>query len=109
MQEAVQQAPYGCLRTECQGAKLVLRLAVPDVVIQKLGPVTLSARAGDTALEPETFAQPGNHVYERPVPAEVMIGDAVTVEFALDKALAPGQADQRELGIIVTAVGFEPR
>ena len=36
-------------------------------------------------------------------------GEAVKVEFALDKALPPSASDQRELGLVVSAVGFEPK
>jgi hypothetical protein len=33
----------------------------------------------------------------------------VTVDFALDKFLAPGAADQRELGVVVSSIGFEAK
>jgi hypothetical protein len=31
------------------------------------------------------------------------------VDFALDKALPPSGSDQRELGLVVSAVGFDPK
>jgi hypothetical protein len=91
------------------GANLVLKLAVPDVVVQKVGAVTLSARIGSLDLAPETYRAGGEVTYQREVPASALKGDAVTIEFALDKALAPSNQDTRELGVIVSMVGFEAK
>jgi hypothetical protein len=51
----------------------------------------------------------GDYTYSRDVPPELLTGDAVTVEFTLDKALPPNPSDQRELGVIVQMVGLEPK
>lgn len=90
-----------------QGALLRLQFAIPETITERLGPIMLSATVGATPLEPETYSAPGSYAYERAVPPEALAGDAVTVEFALDKALPPGDLDQRELGVVVSAVGFE--
>jgi len=92
-----------------KGATLRLKLNVPEAVASKLGPLTLRSTAGGTELAPETFPQAGDHEYLRDVPAQAFQGDSVTVTFALDKALPPGPVDQRELGVIVTMVGLEPK
>jgi len=94
-------------RADDKGAVLRLKLTVPEPVIAKLRSVRLSARVGDSVLEPETYSKPGEYIYARDVPASALAGDAVTVEFALDKALPPGEVDQRELGVVVTSVGLE--
>jgi len=92
---------------DANGATLMLKFVLPDVVVQKLGPVTLSAKIGSTTLTPEKFSTAGEQIYSRPVPAEALKADAVTVEFALDKALPPTGEDIRQLGVIVNMVGFE--
>ena len=92
-----------------RGAMLHLNFSVPGPVIEKLQSVTLSAGIGEIALAPETYTKPGAYVYTREVPAGAMGGDAVTVEFALDKFLPPGEVDQRELGVVVSSVGFEAK
>jgi hypothetical protein len=92
-----------------KGALLQLKLAVPDPVIDKLKSVTLSATVNGVALAPETYAQPGEYTYTRDVPARALQGEAVQVDFALDRFLAPGVADARELGIVVSMVGLEPK
>lgn len=92
-----------------KGAKLVLRLMVPEPVSKKLGPIKLSASVEGTALPEETYAAPGQNVYAQDVPAKALAKSVVAVDFSLDKFLPPGEVDQRELGLVVTAVGFEPR
>ena len=91
------------------GAVLHLKFSVPDPIIEKLQSITLSASAAEVALEPETYAKPGEYVYTREVSAAVLGGDAVTVDFSLDKSLKPGEVDQRELGVVVSSVGFEAK
>jgi hypothetical protein len=91
------------------GAVLQLKFAVPEPIIAKLKTVSLSATLNDTHLPAETYTQAGEFTYTREVPPKVMAGEAVKVDFALDKALPPGPQDSRELGIVVSAVGFEPK
>ncbi len=92
-----------------KGARLVLRLSVPEPVTKKLGPVTLRASVEGVDLSPETFSKDGQYVYTRDVPPQALAKNAVTVDFALDKSLAPSGADQRELGVVASAVGFEAK
>lgn len=87
-------------------ATLELHFFLPDTLMAKLGSVTLTASANGVALPGETYAKPGDQVYTRPVPAEATTSDVVRVDFFLDKALAPGQADERELGVVVSSVGL---
>lgn len=91
------------------GATLELKLAVPEPVIQKLKSVTLSATVEGVPLENETYTKPGDYVYQRDVPAKAFVGDAVSVDFSLDKAIPPGDVDQRELGIVVSSVGLKAK
>ena len=90
-----------------KGATLQVRLSLPDLLIDKLKSVTLTANVGGTAVPGQTFDKSGDHVYSQPVPAAALKGDAVAVDFALDKFLPPGAVDQRELGIVVSTIGLE--
>ena len=92
-----------------RGARLVLRLMVPEPVIQKLTSMKLSASLDGVALAEETYTKAGQYVYSQDVPAQALAKRVVTVDFALDKFLPPGEADQRELGLVVTAVGLEAK
>lgn len=90
-----------------KGANLVLKFSIPEPVADKLKSITLSANVNGTPVAAETFDKSGEHVYSKPVPAAALGGDAVGVEFALDKFFPPGQIDQRELGVVVSTIGFE--
>ena len=91
------------------GATLQLKFSIPDPVIERLKSITLSANVNGTPVAGETYAKPGEYVYSRDVPATALSGEAVTVDFLLDKVLAPGSVDQRELGIVVSSVGLEAK
>lgn len=88
------------------GARLELKLNVPEAVLREAGVPTLSAEIGGLRFEPEQFPQAGDHVYARDVPASVLSGDSVEIHFTSDKPIPAGKVEKRELGLIVTSVGL---
>jgi hypothetical protein len=92
-----------------KGATLEVKFAAPDPVIAKVKSFTLAANVNGTAIPGETFSKAGEYKYSKDVPASAFGPDAVTVEFAMDKFLPPGSVDQRELGIVVSSIGLEPK
>ena len=86
-----------------------LLLTVPDPTIAKLKTIALSATIGGTMLPPETYTQPGQYTYTRDVAPNLLTSEAVRIDFQLDKALPPGSADARELGVIVASVGLDAK
>jgi hypothetical protein len=94
------------LHSDQKGAQLVVKLAVPDAVIQKLTSVQLSAAIQGYKLEPQIYTKSGQFTYTRDVPADKLHGELVRIEFALDHALPPAADDRRTLGIIVSEVGL---
>ena len=82
---------------------------VPEPVIQKLKSIKLSASVEGVALPGETYSKPGGYVYSQEVPAKALAKNVVVVDFKLDKCVPPGDVDRRELGVVMTAVGFEAR
>jgi hypothetical protein len=96
-------APAGAAQ---KGAVLQLRFAIPDVVMQNVKSVTLSAAVNGSTLSPETYKKSGSYIYTRPVRAEQIQTSPVSVEFTLDHTLPPTSADRRELGVVVTEVGL---
>ncbi len=88
------------------GARLEMKLSVPDAVIAKVPQSNLLCTVNGLALEPEKIAKPGDLLYKRDIPASALTGDAVTFDFRLDKFLAAGQVEERELGTIVLSVGL---
>ena len=89
-----------------KGAVLEVHLTAPEPSIQALKSLTLTVSVGGSTLAPETYRKAGEYVYRRDVDAKLISGDAVRIDFQLDKAIAPGATDLRELGIVVTSVGL---
>ena len=91
------------------GATLKLNFTLPDVVMSRFHSVTLSASVRGTRLAPETYDKPGKWAYARELPAALLQGREVRIDFELDKALPPGKVDRRELGLIADRVGLETK
>ena len=92
-----------------KGATLNLKFAVPEPVLQKLGPLSISAKVNGVALSAQRFPTAGDAEYTETVPAAALKGESSTVEFSLDKALPAGAVDKRELGIVVTQISHASR
>jgi hypothetical protein len=92
-----------------KGATLNFKLAAPEAILAKLGPVTLKATINGLALPPETYSKPGDYVYSRDVPASALKGDVVAVQFTTDKGIEPTAEDARELSLIAVSIGLEPK
>lgn len=92
-----------------KGAILDFKLAVPEAVVSKFGPVTLNASINGLALAPETYQTPGQYTYTRDVPASALKGDAIVVQFTSDKGIAPSASDARELSLIAVSIGLDPK
>ena len=89
------------------GAILKARLTIPKPLIDHVKTVALTATIQGTTLSPESFTQAGDFTFVRQVPAKLLDSDSVTVDFSLDRFLPPGAVDSRELGLIVSSIGFE--
>jgi hypothetical protein len=92
-----------------KGATLHFRFVLPEAILSKLKTVSLSASVNGTALSPETYTQPGEYDYSREIDPKLLQGDAVNVEFAMDKFVPAGMIELRELGVIATSAGFEAK
>ena len=95
-----------------KGATLNVQLAVPQVTIDKLKTITLSATAGGAngaSLPPETYSQAGSFTFTRDVPAAQLAGDSVRIDFQCDKAIPPSGTDQRDLALIVSSVSLDAK
>ena len=89
-----------------RGAILELAFTVPQTSIDQLKTVTLSASMGGESLPPETYNHAGTFTYRQEVAAKLLTVPAVRVDFQLDKAMKPGGADQRDLGLVVLSAGL---
>ena len=101
----VLRPPIGAVKG---GAVLTLKFTLPEPVVARLKTITLAASIGDTQLKPQTYSRPGEFAYARDVPARLLSGHSVRIDFTLDKALPPGR-DLRELGVIADRLRLETR
>ena len=91
------------------GAILQFHFSLPEVEMSRLKELTLSASVQGFRLAPETYRAVGEAVYVREVPAAVLSGDSVRVDFTLDKSFVPGNGDPRALGVIAKRLGLETK
>lgn len=90
-----------------KGAALTLNLVASDTILKQVHSQSLTAAVGTTNLKTEKYVDPGSHTFTADVPASVLTGDTVTIDFSLDNALPPTGSDRRELGVIATAVSLD--
>jgi hypothetical protein len=89
---------------------LVVKFYVPDREIVNLKSISLSAVVNGVALQPRTTSRGGIQVYSQSVPAAALNRSPARIDMALDKWAAPRTLvpdERRELGIVVTVVGFK--
>ncbi len=101
----VLKAPEGA---RSSGAKFEMHLFVPEQ-ISRLGLLTINGDVNGYLLKAQTFSSSGNYTYERDIPANVFAGNVAIASFAFDKALRPSASEERELGAVISSLGFTPR
>ena len=93
-----------------KGAVLLLRAGIPGPSIEILHSMRINAAVNGVSLAPEEYVKAGEFHYVRDVPATAFrAGGNATVDFTMDKALPPHGDERRELGVVVTVIGFEAK
>jgi hypothetical protein len=92
-----------------KGAWLRVRVTAPAALIARLGTITLTASVNGHRLTPETYSAPGGYTYERDAPASMLKDDYARVDFTLDKVMPAAGQELRDLGIVVSSAGLEPK
>jgi len=92
-----------------KGAIVVVRFGVPKSSMDVLGSMHLSATVNGVALAPQEYIRSGEADYIRDVPATAFRGGNATVDFVLDKVLPASGNERRDLGVVVTTIGFEAK
>ncbi|HVY91609.1 MAG TPA: hypothetical protein VHA14_02630 [Bryobacteraceae bacterium] len=90
-----------------KGATLTLNLSASDPILQQVHSQSLTAAVGSKTLKTEKYVDPGAHTFTADVPASLLTGDTVAIDFSLDNSLPPGPTDRRELGIIISGVSLD--
>jgi hypothetical protein len=91
------------------GAAVTLSFTIPDVIVQKLKNIKLTASIAGMELKSQQYDTPGPYIFSADVPASLLTGESVNVDFAVDKTLRPDGGDKRDLAIIVNSVALSPK
>jgi hypothetical protein len=94
-------------RRTAGGLKLVTVVYVPDSVIRRLGPITLTASLGGKVIGRQVFRRAGSHRLTARLDASKLDPRLNTFRFALDKSVEPSPEDKRQLGVIVSSIAIE--
>lgn len=89
-----------------KGSTLEFTFSLPEVVISKTGPVTLSAKVNGFPIPSQTYSVPGDQTFTADIPPEVLRSGTAYIEFSTDKSLPPSGSDRRELALVAISVGL---
>jgi hypothetical protein len=88
-------------------AQLRFRFAISPVVVERLKSVTLKASTDGAPVGSETYTAPGEYLFSKPLPVQASGDKPIAINFELDRAIAAGDLETRELGVIAISVGLE--
>jgi hypothetical protein len=91
-----------------QGAVVTFAFSLPDIVIQRLKSVAITASVNGTKLKSAEFDKPGANTFTADIPPALLAGESVTLDFALDKTVPP-DVDKRNLGVVATSIGISSK
>ena len=99
------------LRVPAEAAPVFeMQLFFPPGFMQRTGgSVTVSVMLDGRLLTRETYLQPGGYRLAKSVSRDQLTAPAVRVTLQLNRAMPPDASDQRELGAVVSRLGFASR
>jgi hypothetical protein len=92
-----------------KGATLNMKFTLPDAVMARVKSTTITAAVAGKQVGAQTYNTAGEYTFTADVPGPLFISDALTVDFALTHFLPAGTADSRELGLVASTIGLEPK
>ena len=91
-----------------QGATLEFKFSLPEVIVNKIGPVTVSAKINGVPLPSQTYSKSGEYAYTAAIPADALRTNTASLEFSTDKVMPPGNGDKRELALVAVSAALLP-
>ena len=92
-----------------KGALLEFKFSLPDVIVNQVGPVTLSAKINGMTLSSQTYSKAGDYTYAAAITADAFRSGQASLEFSTDKAMPPSNGDKRELALVAVSVALLTR
>jgi hypothetical protein len=90
------------------GATLTLSLTIPDVIVQKLKNIKVTASINGMELKSQQYDTAGPYTLSADVPASLLTGESLKADFTVDKTMRP-DGDARDLGVIANSVAISPK
>jgi len=89
------------------GGRLYLDFVMAEAVSSKVGMPSVSVTIDGKALPPQQITKNGPQKLEWDLPPDSLLGEVLNVEFSVDKFLAAGAVELRELALIVNSMGIQ--
>jgi hypothetical protein len=89
------------------GADLVFEFYIPDAIMPRTGPITLTAYLNEAEIGATTYATAGVQRFSAMTAPELIKQSPVVIDFHLDRDIPRGVLDARELGVIARSVSLE--
>jgi hypothetical protein len=88
--------------------EVVLLFTLPEVIIDKLGPITLTARIDGAEVGSRLYDQPDvGLVFDAEVPENLLSNGRTVVEFELDKSMIVDEVPRRDLGVVFLSAALQ--
>lgn len=96
------------LRVPAQGAsRFEMQIFFPPDFIERAGgPITVSVLLDGHPFAHETYPQPGGYRLAKAAPPDLPAGSVTHVALQVDRTAPPSKSDRRELGMVVSRLGF---
>ena len=89
-----------------KGLKFTMDFSFSGETMKQTGPVTVTFTVNGHELARETYSEPGEKHFEKPVPAEWIGGNGDAVVAAEMDKVYVAEADKAKLGVTVVRAGF---
>jgi hypothetical protein len=90
-----------------RGANLVFAFNIPDAIMRRTGPITLTACLNDVQVGEITYRTAGDQRFSAAIRPELLKQSPVAIDFHLDRYVPKGVVEGRELGVVADAVSLE--
>ena len=90
-----------------RGANLLFVFALPDAILQRTGPITLTASLNETEVGKATYDMQGSQRFFAKIPSALLQQSPVAIDFHLDRYVAKGVLEAREFGVIAESISLE--
>ncbi len=94
-------------RASTRGANLEFKFYLPDVILSRTGPITLTAYLDGAEVGMARYGTAGPQRFSATIPPALLTESPVAVDFHLDPFVPAGTLEARELGVIADTISLE--